>query len=223
LLKGGTSQSCLASSLCLYIRPPHLHWYMLTRPVVLTLIDPLQATRCSWATTWSPGRRRVKTSSPVRALRRSIVLWPMVWLRNGGFVSCLWSCTTPYRGPLWCTVTPSALSTSPSTPFSPNAPNMVRLIFTLSTSALPLGTFVFSVSWWLLSSLTSLPRGYPPRCFWSFCPVSTFAVARVLTVEGVREQIVLGAHDLHVLRGLCPLCGGRSNLLPINMYPCSLD
>jgi hypothetical protein len=35
---------------------------------------------------------------------------------------------------------------------------------------------------------------------------------------GVRELIVLGAHGLRVLDRLGPLCVGRHNLLPINMY-----
>jgi hypothetical protein len=38
-----------------------------------------------------------------------------------------------------------------------------------------------------------------------------------------QELIVLEAHGLHVLGGLGPLCGERPNLLPINMYTCSLN
>jgi hypothetical protein len=82
----------------------------------------------------------------IQALRRSTVPWPTTWQRRVGFVSCLWSCTTPYDGSLWSTATTSALSTSPPTPFSTSAPSMLRLIFTLSASALQSGTFVFSTS-----------------------------------------------------------------------------
>jgi hypothetical protein len=53
-------------------------------------------------------------------------------------------------------------------------------------------------------------------------PVSTSAVARVSTVGGVRELIVIGAHGLCVLGRLDPLCGERPIFLPINMYSCSL-
>jgi hypothetical protein len=44
-----------------------------------------------------------------------------------------------------------------------------------------------------------------------------------MVVISVRELIVLGAHGLRVLAGLSPLCGGRPNLLPINMYYCHLS
>jgi hypothetical protein len=154
---------------------------MLTGSVVPTLAGPLRATRCSWATISSPGPRSVRTSSPNRALRQSTTPWPMVWQRRVGFDSCLWSCIAPCRGPLWSTVTTSAPSTSPPTPFSTSAPSMLRLIFTLSVRALPLGTFVFSMSRRLLRSSTSSPRGCPPQ---SFGPVSTSVVARVSTGRG---------------------------------------
>jgi hypothetical protein len=52
----------------------------------------------------------------------------------------------PCRGPLWSTATTSAPSTSPPTLFSTSAPSMLRLIFILSASALPSGTFVFSTT-----------------------------------------------------------------------------
>jgi hypothetical protein len=78
--------------------------------------------------------------------------------------SCLWSYTTPYRGPLWSTVTTSTPSASPPTMFNTSTPSMLRLIFTLSVSALPSGTFVSSTSRRLLSSLSSSPMGCPPRC-----------------------------------------------------------
>jgi hypothetical protein len=81
--------------------------------------------------------------------------------------------------PLWSTATTSTPSTSPPTPFSTSAPSMLRLIFTLSTSALPSGMFVSFTFRRLLSSPTSSPRGCPPRCSQSFGPVSTSAVAIV--------------------------------------------
>jgi hypothetical protein len=71
---------------------------MLTGPVVPTLTGPLRATRCSWVTTSSPGSQSVRTSSLARALRRSTASWPTAWQRRAGFVSCLWSCTTPVAG-----------------------------------------------------------------------------------------------------------------------------
>jgi hypothetical protein len=91
----------------------------------------------------------------------------------------------PYRGPLWSTATTSAPSTSPPTPFSTSTPNMLRLIFTLSMSALSPGTSVSYTSRPLLSSSTSSPRGCPPRCSRSFGPVSTSVVATVSTARGV--------------------------------------
>jgi hypothetical protein len=83
---------------------------------------------------------------PIRALRRSTAAWPTAWQRRAGFVSCLWSCTAPYRGPLWTTAITSVPSTSPPTSFSTSVLSILRLIFTLSVSALPLGTFVYSMS-----------------------------------------------------------------------------
>jgi hypothetical protein len=82
------------------IRAPTSSTLMLTGPVAPTLVSPLRATRFSWVTTSSPGSRSVRMSSPVRALRQSIVSWPTAWQRRAGFVNCLWSYTTPYRGPL---------------------------------------------------------------------------------------------------------------------------
>jgi hypothetical protein len=101
---------------------------MLIGSIVPTLVGPLRATWCSWATTSSPSLQSVRTSSPVRALRRSTAPWPMAWQRHVGFSSCLWSCIAPFRGPLWSTATASALSTSPPTPFSIIASSMLRLI-----------------------------------------------------------------------------------------------
>jgi hypothetical protein len=60
----------------------------------------------------------------------------------------------------------------------------VEMIFTLSTSALPLWTFVSSMSRQLLSSLTSSPWGCPPRYSQSFGPISTFLVVTVSTAGG---------------------------------------
>jgi hypothetical protein len=134
---------------------------------------------CSQVTTSSPGPQSVRTSSPIRALRRSTVSWLTVWQRRVGFVSCLWSCTTPCHGPLWSTATTSTPSTSRPTPFSTSIPSMLRLIFTLSASALPSGTFMSSTSRRLLSLSTSSPRGCPPQCSRSFGPVSTSVVDRV--------------------------------------------
>jgi hypothetical protein len=96
---------------------------------------------------------------------------------------------------------------------------ILRLIFTLSVSALPSRKFVSSTSRRLLSLPTSSPRGCPSRCSLSFGPVSTSVVPRVSTMGGVRELVVLGAHELLIELGrLGPLCGGRPSLLPINMY-----
>jgi hypothetical protein len=137
---------------------------MLTGPVVSTLASPLQAMRCFWATTSSPDPRSVKTSSPVQALRQSTTSWPTMWQRCVGFVSSLWSSTAPCRGPPWSTTTTLASSTSPPTPFNTSASSILRLMFTLSVSTLPSGTFVSSTSRRLLSSPISSSRGCPPRC-----------------------------------------------------------
>jgi hypothetical protein len=115
----------------------------LTKQVAPTLIDPLLAIRCFLATTSSPGPRNAKTSSLVRALRRSTVSWPTTWQSRAGFVSCSWSYTAPVAG---STMTTSALSSSPPTPPIFNAPNMLRLIFTSSASALLLEMFMSSTS-----------------------------------------------------------------------------
>jgi hypothetical protein len=154
---------------------------MLAGPVVLTLAGLLQVTRCSWVTTSSPSSQSIRTSSLARALRRSTTSWPTAWQRHDGFVSCLWSCIAPCRGPLWSTVITSVPSTYPPTPFSTSAPSILRLISTLSASALPSGTFVSSTFRRLLSPLTSSARGYHPRCSQSFGQISTSVVARVLT------------------------------------------
>jgi hypothetical protein len=154
---------------------------MLAGPVVLTLASLLQVTRCSWVTTSSPSSQSIRTSSLARALRRSTTSWSTAWQRHAGFVSCLWSYIAPCRGPLWSTVITSVPSTYPLTQFSTSTPSMLRLISTLSASALPLGTFMSSTFRRLLSSLTSSTRGYHPRCSQSFDQISTSVVARVST------------------------------------------
>jgi hypothetical protein len=128
---------------------------MLTGPVVPTLAGQLWVTRCSWVTTSSLGPRSVRTSSPVRALRQSTAPWPMAWQRRVGFDNCLWSCTAPCRGPLWSTATTLVPSTLSTNVVQHQGTSMLRLIFTLSTSALPFGTFLSSTSRRLLSSPTS--------------------------------------------------------------------
>jgi hypothetical protein len=179
----------------------------LVGPVVPTLAGPLWVTRCSWATTSSPSHRSTRTSSPVRALRRSTVLWLTVWWRRAGFISCSWSCIAPYREPLWSTTATSTASTSLPTSFSTSTRSMLRLISISSASALPSRTFVFSMSQRLPNSPTSSPRGYPPQCSRSFGPDSTSVMARVSTSGGVRELIVIEAHGLCVFRVFDPVCG----------------
>jgi hypothetical protein len=72
----------------------------LTRLIVLTLINPLRAMWCFYATTSSHGPQSVRTLSLIQALRRSTTLWPMTWQTCVGFINWLRSYSTPYRGPL---------------------------------------------------------------------------------------------------------------------------
>jgi hypothetical protein len=113
--------------------------------------------------TSSPSSRSGRTSFPIRALRWSTAPWPTAWRRRAGFVWCLWSYTTLCHGPLWSIATILALFTSPPTPSNISAPSILRLIFTLSASALSSETFVSSTFRRLPNSSTSSPRGCPPR------------------------------------------------------------
>jgi hypothetical protein len=173
-ISSGTSKApstmvCFFAALLRQTSSPTL---MLTGAVVPTPTNPLRATRCSWATTLSPGLQSVRTSSPVRALRRSTASWPTVCQSLAGFVSCFWSCIAPCRRPLWSIVITSASSTSQPTLSSTSAPSMLRSIFTLSESALPSETFMSSTSQGLLSLPTSSQRGCPLQCSQSFDPIS---------------------------------------------------
>jgi hypothetical protein len=104
----------------------------LTGPVVPTLTALCQAMRCSWGTTWFPGRSSGRLSSPTLALSPSIMLLPTAWLRPLGCVNCSTS-SRPHRlDAHLSTTTISALRTYPPTLFSINASSMWRLIFILS-------------------------------------------------------------------------------------------
>jgi hypothetical protein len=65
-------------------------------------------------------------------------------------------------------------------------------------------------------------KGLPPRCSQSFSPVSTSAVARVLTAGGVRELIVLGAWAACVRR-FGPFVWGEAQPLAYNYVHLSLN
>jgi hypothetical protein len=139
----GTSRAP-STTICFFVASLHRtssSTLMLTGSVVLTLASPLQATRCFWTTTSSPGPRSVRTSFPVRALRQSTASWPTTWwLRH-----LLVELHSPLSRAIlvYCDNVSVYLSTNP---FSTSAPSMLRLIFTLSASALPSGTFVSSTS-----------------------------------------------------------------------------
>jgi hypothetical protein len=156
----------------------------------------------------SPAPQSTKTLSPIRALRRSTTSWPTAWQRHVGFASYSWSYTAPCCEQLWSTATTSASSTTP-TQFSwcpsTSAPSLLRLISTSSMSVLPSGTFGSSTSQRLPSSLTSSPRGCPPRCSRSFSPISTFAVATISTTGGLECGYMWGAMR-SVIRVVGPLC-----------------
>jgi hypothetical protein len=99
-----------ATSACFFVSPlcrTSSSILMLTGPIVSTLTGPLHATRCSWPTTSSPDPRSARMSSLVQAPRQSTAPWLTEGQRRVGFVSCLWSRTTPYRGTLWSTATTS--------------------------------------------------------------------------------------------------------------------
>jgi hypothetical protein len=144
----------------------------LTELIVQTLTALRQAMRCSWGTTWFPGRPSDRPSSPAPALRPSIVLLPTAWLRPLGYVSCSTSSRPCRLGVLLTTVTISASCTSPPTLFNINASNMLRLIFILSERRLPSVKSVSSMSRQHRSSLTSSRRDSPSRCLMSFGPVN---------------------------------------------------
>jgi hypothetical protein len=118
----------------------------LTEPVVQTLAALRQAMRCSWGTTWFPGQPSGRPSSPVPALRPSIVPLPTVWLRPLGCVSCSTSSRPCCLGTHLSTVTISVSCTYPPTLFNINAPSMWRLIFILSEGRLPSVKTVSSMS-----------------------------------------------------------------------------
>jgi hypothetical protein len=97
--------------------------------------------------------------------------------RGGGMLAA----AATSGAPLSSTVTTSAPSTSPPTPFSTSARSISRSTSTLCGNVWP---SVMSVSCTCRrhpSSRTSSRRVCLLQCFWSFSPVSTFAVARVST------------------------------------------
>jgi hypothetical protein len=97
-----------------------------------TLDVPRQAMPCSSGITWSPGPPSGRLSSPTPTRKPSTAPWPMVWLRQPGYVSSYMSSRIRRRGALSSTVTTSASCTSPPTPFNISAQSMWRLIFILS-------------------------------------------------------------------------------------------
>jgi hypothetical protein len=138
-----------------------------------------QAIRCSWGTTWYPGRPSGRPSSPAPALRPSIVPLPTAWLRPLSYVSCSASSRPRRLGAPLSTATISASCTYPPTPFNINAPSMWRLIFILSERRLSSVKSASSMSRRHRSSPTSSRRDSPPRCLMSFGSVSTSAVAEL--------------------------------------------
>jgi hypothetical protein len=151
----------------------------LTRPVVQTHAALRQAMRCSWGTTWYPGRPSGKPSSPATALRLSIASLPTAWLRPLGWLSYATSSRPHCLDTLLSTATISVSCTYPPTPFSINAPSMWRLIFILSERMLPSVKSTSSMSRRHRSSPTSSRRDSPPRCLMSFGALSTSTVTEL--------------------------------------------
>jgi hypothetical protein len=135
--------------------------------------------RCSWGTTWFPGRPSSRPLSPAPALRPSIVPLPMAWLRPLGCISCSTSSRLHRLGAHSSTATISASCTYPPTSFNINAPSMWRLIFILSERRLSSVKSASSMSRRHRSSPTSSRSDSLPRCLMSFGPVSTYAVAEL--------------------------------------------
>jgi hypothetical protein len=152
---------------------------MPTGSVVQTQAALHQAMRCSWGTTWYPGRPSGRSSSPAPALRPSIASLPMAWLRPLGYVNCSTSSRPHCLGAHLSTMTISALCTYPPISFSINTPSMWRLIFILTEKRSPSVKSTSSMSRRHRSSPTSSRRDSPPRFLMSFSPVSTSAVAEL--------------------------------------------
>jgi hypothetical protein len=86
------------------------------------------------------------------------------------------------------TVTMSALSTSPPTSFSTSAGSMSRSISTLYENVWPSVMYASFSCRWHPSSWISSRRVCLIQCFQSFGTASTFTVARVSTVGGVKNM-----------------------------------
>jgi hypothetical protein len=82
--------------------------------------------------------------TPERHLLQSIEAEHHDVVERVGFISYLWSYTTPCHWPLSSNATTATSSTSPPTSSNINAPSMLGLISTSSASALPLESQIVS-------------------------------------------------------------------------------
>jgi hypothetical protein len=106
-------------------------------------------------------------------LRLNIVSLPMVSPKYRGSANSFKNSTIPYSLAGSSTATMLAQSTSPATPFSTNAPNMLKLTCTSSAKELLLGLSEFFTFQPLPNLPMSSPKASLQLCLLLFAPVST--------------------------------------------------